>query len=74
MAKYIIEHDRENCIGCGACVAVNDDNWEMDDDGKSNCKNINIDEKNLEREKEAAEACPVNVIHIKDTETEEKII
>jgi len=31
-----LEHDRPNCIGCGACVAVAPDFWEMDDDGKAN--------------------------------------
>ena len=74
MAKYTIEHDRDGCIGCGACVAVNDENWEMVDDGKSRCKNKNVEDSNLEKEKEAAEACPVNVIHIINNETKEKLI
>ena len=74
MAKYKIEHDRDNCIGCGACVAVNEENWEMADDGKSKSKKNEFDEEDLPKEKEAAEACPVNVIHIVNTETNEKII
>jgi len=56
----------------------------MDDDGKSdivNCKKredgweeLNIEEKDFEINKEAAESCPVNVIHITNKETGEKII
>ena len=33
MPKVI--HEREKCIGCGACAAVCPDFWEMSDDGKS---------------------------------------
>jgi len=34
--KYKIIHDREACIGCGACASVCPKYWEMDSDGKSN--------------------------------------
>ena len=33
MIKII--HERNQCIGCNACVAVNSGNWEMNGDGKS---------------------------------------
>lgn len=33
--KYKIVHDRESCIGCGACASVCPKFWEMDSDGKS---------------------------------------
>jgi ferredoxin len=59
-----IEHDRANCIGCGACTAVCPDNWEMAKDGKSKAKNSSPEEMGCNLE--AAEACPVNVIHIND--------
>ena len=26
---------KENCIGCGACVAIDPEHFEFDDDGKS---------------------------------------
>ncbi|MBI2143744.1 ferredoxin [Candidatus Woesearchaeota archaeon] len=84
MAKYLLEHDRPNCIGCGACAAVCPKFWEMNDDGKSDIKGgkprkdewqeLEIDEKDFETNREAAESCPVNVIHIKNKETGEKII
>lgn len=73
MAK--LEHDREECIGCGACVAIHPEGWEMADDGKSDITNSKMredgwEEKTLESEedfelhKEAAESCPVNCIHL----------
>jgi len=86
MAKYKIEHDRTNCIGCSACVGVDGDLWEMGDDNKSNLKGakmrddgweeLDIEEDKHAKAKEAEEACPVNVIHVKNLEdsgsTEEK--
>ncbi len=76
MAK--VEHDREGCIGCGACAAVYPEGWEMAEDGKSNLKEgqkregdgwyekeITSDEE-LKGHKEAEAGCPVNVIHVKE--------
>ena len=71
MAKFKIVHDREECIGCGSCAAACPKFWEMDPDGKSKLigskgNALEIGEKDLKCNKEAAESCPVNVIHIKD--------
>ena len=80
MVKYKIIHDRENCIGCGACAAIDDENWSMEEDGKSTLKNskeINkkifeliIDEKDLDKYKESSECCPVDIIKIQEIEEE----
>lgn len=70
MPKIIQE--REKCIGCGSCVALCPKFFEMADDGKAKLSGA---EKNaegndeLEVEKigciqEAADACPVQIIHI----------
>ena len=73
MADYKIVHDRPNCIGCGACAAVAPDYWEMNADGKSDIKNCvkvgeqeerEIAEAEFKPNKEAADSCPVNVIHL----------
>ena len=74
MAKYKIDHDRPGCIGCGACVSSCDKNWEMKDDGKSSPKKTDIDEKDFKCNMDAAKACPVNVIHITDTQSKKKLI
>lgn len=68
--KYTVEHDRSGCIGCGVCASLAPEFWEMNDDGKALLKGSRdnkkqIDKKDLEKNKAAAESCPVNVIHIK---------
>lgn len=83
--RYRIELDREACIGAAACVAVDPDNWAIVEDGKVDLKNSTqdpktkffvreIDESELPKWKEAAESCPVTVIHIVDLETGRRII
>jgi|SRR3989338_603672 len=82
--KYILQHDRPNCIGCAACEAVAPDFWEMNEDGKSDIKNgknmhngcqeLEIRDKSYEENKNAADSCPVNVIHLVNKKTGEKII
>ena len=82
--QYKLQHDRPNCIGCAACEAVAPDFWEMNQDGKSDIKNgkdndngwqdLNIEEKDYNANKDAADACPVNVIHIVKKGTGERLI
>lgn len=85
MAKtYTLQHDRINCIGCGACATIAPKFWEMADDGKSDIKNgktkengwqeIKITQEDYDINLEAAESCPVEVIHLIDDETNKKII
>ena len=85
--KYLVEYERDACIGAAACVAVQPDQWSIVDDGKADLKDSKqqekegkkiwikeIDESELERYKEGAESCPVTVIHIVDKETGKRII
>ena len=82
--KYILQHDRPNCIGCAACEAVASDFWEMNVDGKSDIKQgkskedgwqeLELSAENYEANKEAADSCPVNVIHLVNKKTGERII
>ena len=73
--KYKIRHDRPNCIGCNACVAIAPGFWEMSVmDGKSDVvgsklgedgwEELDISEEDLDMNMHAAESCPVNVIHL----------
>ncbi|MEK6874441.1 MAG: ferredoxin [Nanoarchaeota archaeon] len=82
--EYIVELDREGCIGAGACAAIMPERFVMATDGKVDLKNAEQDGKNirqvliinedeLEKMKEAAESCPVNVIHIINKETKERL-
>lgn len=85
--KYKIIHDRDACIGCGACASVAPSYWSMNSDGKSDLagseKSNNEESRNFEDGKdfdlnqEGAESCPVNCIHIVETKedgSENKII
>ncbi len=71
MAKII--HDRDACIGCGTCAAVCSKHWKMGNDGKSelvdakkNGNNFELEVNEIGCNQDAAEACPVNCIHIED--------
>ena len=66
-----VVHEREKCIGCGACAAVCPGFWEMADDGKSKLKGSKKEGNNFELEvkeagcnKEAEAGCPVECIHV----------
>jgi ferredoxin len=66
-----VVHERNKCIGCGACAAVCPEFWEMGDDGKSKLKgakkvgdNFELELKEAGCNKEAASGCPVECIHV----------
>ena len=50
--------DKEKCIGCGACISVCEEGFELKE-GKAEIKNPNAP-----CIKKGAEACPVNAISI----------
>lgn len=60
-AKIKIEFDKEKCIGCGACVATCEENWEMDGD-KAKPKKTVLDD--IGCNQAAADGCPVECIKI----------
>jgi len=62
MGKYKIIFNKEACIGCGACVAICPENWEMKGD-KASPKKIELE--SLGCNQKAADACPVTAIKIK---------
>ena len=69
MAKYKLEIE-QGCISCGNCANVCPEFFEMEEKSKLLKKETD----DLGCAKEAAEQCPVNVIHITDTESNERII
>lgn len=50
------------CIGCGACAAICDDVFELNDEGISEVKVNEVSEDNEENVKEAIESCPTSAI------------
>jgi len=67
-----IKHERNICIGCGACVSLCPKFWEMAEDGKATLKKaspngVGSDELEVEKSdcnQEAADTCPVQCIVI----------
>ncbi len=85
--KYKIDYERGACIGAAACDVIAPNVFVIDDEGKATIKIpgtektperetlvLELDPIELEKLKNAAEACPVTVIHIIDLETGEKLI
>ena len=58
---FKIEINADECIGCGACVAACEANFEMDGD-KAKVKNAEVKESGCSQE--AADGCPVNCIKV----------
>ncbi|NOZ81914.1 MAG: ferredoxin [Candidatus Micrarchaeota archaeon] len=54
----MVSVDQEACIGCGSCVAICPDVFELGDDGKARVKS----QDEPECVDEAIEACPVSAI------------
>lgn len=75
---FKVVHFKKDCISCGACAAITPDYWEMDVEGLAQLKGAKQVEDQWELEikteearamnQEAAEVCPVNIIHVKKKE------
>ena len=72
----VVTQVREKCIGCNYCVEYAPERWRMSKkDGKSiligakekkGFYNVRVGEEELEANKKAAEACPVNIIKVNE--------
>jgi ferredoxin len=79
--KKEIQHDKPNCIGCAACAAIDPKTWVMNKDGKADIVNgesfkegwqrKDIKEEEFQDNMDAADSCPVNVIHIVEKEVDD---
>lgn len=58
----------DNCIGCGACVAIDEKHFDFNENGLSHAiSNENLD---TDEVKNAIASCPVNAISIVDEEND----
>ncbi|MCK4635952.1 MAG: ferredoxin [Candidatus Moranbacteria bacterium] len=72
--KISVSQKRDDCIGCGACTSFAPNNWSMNgQDGKADLKDavkkgdmmvVQVDEDQVEENKQAADACPVQIIKV----------
>ena len=77
-----ITHEKWKCIMCGMCAGTCPEFWEMGSDGKAQLKGAEykkVDEgelgelnvEDVKCNKEVADGCPANCIHIKEEKKEE---
>ena len=57
-----VKVNKDICIGCGACAAINPEVFNIDDDGLAIAKDTEIEEENKEDTIDALEGCPVSAI------------
>lgn len=83
--QYLVKHDRTQCIGCHACVSICSKFWEMNgednmadlvggDKKPDGSMQLEITEEDFKCNMNAAESCPVNIIHINNKESGEELI
>lgn len=64
MKEIYLEVNKEACIGCGACIGIDAEHFDFDEDGLSTViTNDNLDSKELQ---DAIEVCPVGAISIEE--------
>ena len=57
----MVKVDQDKCIGCGACVAICPEVFELGEDGKSHVKNP---EGKCDDLQSAVDSCPVDAISL----------
>lgn len=57
-----VKVDNNSCIGCGACVAVCPNVFELSDEGYATAKVAEVPEEEKGNVNDAAEGCPVSAI------------
>ncbi|HLC97837.1 MAG TPA: ferredoxin [Candidatus Nanoarchaeia archaeon] len=75
MPSLKVIHFKKDCISCGACAAIAPQFWELEPSGLAHLKSakevgdhweLPIEEKDRTAHQDAADVCPVNIIHVKE--------
>lgn len=59
-----VKVNRDSCIGCGACAAICDDVFEIDDEGLSTVKKEEVGDDKKQEVQDAADSCPTGAIEV----------
>ena len=77
MVRYKIEYNKEECIGCGACVSQCPENWELiesDEGFKAKPKSTEINEDQYASNQEAVDICPVDCIKLEKVKKRKSVV
>lgn len=58
--------NKDKCIGCGTCISIAPEVFEMAEDGKSKVKEGADFEKNKEAIHQAKDSCPTQAIEVEE--------
>lgn len=61
-----VKVNRDACIGCGACAAICDSVFEIDDEGISTVVDENVSEENQGEVQDAVDSCPTGAIEVEE--------
>ena len=61
-----VKVNKDACIGCGACAAICDEVFEINDEGLSVAKVEEVKEELQDEVRDAADSCPTGAIEVKE--------
>ena len=66
-----VKVNKDACIGCGACAAICDEVFEINDEGLSEAKVEEVKEELQDEVRDAADSCPTGAIEVEEGQEEE---
>ena len=67
-----VKVNKDACIGCGACAAICDEVFEINDEGLSVAKVEEVKEELQDEVRDAADSCPTGAIEVEEGQEEEE--
>ena len=65
-----VKVNKDACIGCGACAAICDEVFEINDEGLSETKVEEVKDEFQDEVRDAADSCPTGAIEIEEGQEE----
>ena len=61
-----VKVNKDACIGCGACAAICDEVFEINDEGLSEAKVEEVKDELQDEVRDAADSCPTGAIEVSE--------
>ena len=62
-----VKVNKDACIGCGACAAICDEVFEINDEGLSEAKVEEVKDEFQDEVRDAADSCPTGAIEVEES-------